>query len=232
MKKGIILGISSAVILGGLFAFSIAQGKIASTQEENLFYYDISRDMKLEVSFYKKVAHLSSKNLGELKLKVTNADSGRSYKNEKNNLVLREEKGKLSIFIGEKNIFQGELQKSKISENIKEKFLVKEIWQWENTISKEESYLKSNNPEFFNLSFRDGKALATTDCADFEGDYAIEDDSLSINNLVETKRFCDNQVGDKFIQALKKSNSFALSGGNRMILFLENNSGSMTFNKK
>lgn len=232
MKKRIIGGLSLALFLGGIFAFSVAQGKNSSAKEENLFYYDMGRDMKLEVSFYKKAAHISSKNLGDLKLKASDSNKGRRYINDKNNLVLEENQQKVAIFIGEKNVFRGELQRDDISKNIKELILTREIWEWESIIGKGENYLKPAKAGIFNLSFGDGKVFATTDCADFEGAYLIKEEKISIVNLTETKRFCDNRVGDKFIQALRESESLAFGKENEMVLFLKNNSGSMAFNKK
>lgn len=210
---------------------SWAKGAGLNLDPQKQVYYDNIRDNQIEIVFYKKVAHLSGKNFGN-ELKLSNTSEG-VYKNEKNNLTLFQKEGEVLIFIGKKKVFEGKMQKDDSYKNTKLVALTKTVWQWGNLIIQDDALLKPVNPSIFNLSFSpEGKVSVTTNCADFSGAYELSGNKLSIINLTQTKKFCDNSEGEVFIQSLVETDSLDFGKDNDLVLFLKNNFGSMSFSKK
>ncbi|HBI17113.1 MAG: hypothetical protein UR60_C0018G0003 [Candidatus Moranbacteria bacterium GW2011_GWF2_34_56] len=227
MGKKLIIGLV-LIILGGIFAASLVNGKDLDREQK---YYDSTRDAEIGVTFYKKVAYMTGENFGP-KIKLS-LDSKDVYKNEKNNLTLLEKDDEVIIFIGKKKVFEGNLQKDNSYKNRLASTLTEKVWLWENLIIGDDNLLKPFDPKNFNLSFsKDGKILATTNCANFEGTYVLNKNSLIISSLTQTKNICSNKEGERFIQILGEVNSVALDNENNLVLFLKNNSGSMSFEKK
>lgn len=227
MGKKFIIGLIF-IILGGIFAASLVNGEDLNVEQR---YYDSKRDTQTEITFYKKVAHLAGENFGP-KIKLSK-DSKDIYKNEKNNLTLLKKDDEVAIFIGKKKVFEGKLQKDNNYKNNLSSTLTEKVWLWENLIVKDDNLLSPVDSKNFNLSFsKDGKILATTNCANFQGTYILNKNNLTISNLTQSKNICSNREGEKFIQALKEVNSVALDEENNLVLFLKDNSGSMSFEKK
>lgn len=230
MGKIFVIGFS-VLIIGGVFMASLASGQDLKEENKAIVYFDNNRNSTIEIIFYKKVAHLSGKNFGN-KIKLFN-DSKGIYKNEKNNLILFQKDGEVLIFIGKKKIFEGKLQKDDLYKNTKLNSLTKTVWKWKNSITQDDAFLRPVNSNIFNLSFMpNGKVLAATNCADFSGTYELNGDKLSIVNLTQTKKFCDNLEGEVFIQSLEKTDSLDFDKNNNLVLFLNNNSGLMSFIRK
>lgn len=230
MKSRFVVGFIVLLVVG-VFVASLAKGKDLEIAPKNNIFHDYNRDTQIEVTFYKRVAHLSGKNFGnELKL---SGSSENIYKNEKNNLTLLKKDDETIIFIGKKKVFEGELQKDNSYKKITKSNLVSNVWLWQNLIIKEDNSLKPKNPNIFNLSFsKNGKISATTDCADFAGEYALRGNEIVVLNLIQEKEFCDNSEGEEFIRSLYQVNSFDFDADNNLTLFLKDNSGSMSFVKK
>lgn len=227
MGKKFIIGLIT-IILGGIFAASLVKGEDLNIEQK---YYDSKRDAQTEVVFYKKVAHLAGENFGP-KIKLSE-DSKDIYKNEKNNLTLLKKNDEVVIFIGKKKVFEGKLQKDNNYKNSLVSALTEKVWLWENLIVKDDNLLRPVDSKNFNLSFsKDGKILATTNCANFEGAYILNKNNLTISNLTQSKNICSNKEGEKFIQALREVDSVALDEESNPVLFLKDNSGSMSFEKK
>ncbi|EKE21093.1 MAG: hypothetical protein ACD_7C00360G0002 [uncultured bacterium] len=228
MNKKFIIVSLILLVMSGIFMASLAKGMDSNKDQKNVIYYDNARNSQIEVTFYKKVANLSGKDLGNLKLKAVKNSSEVTYKNERNNLTLSENNNEVSISIGEKEVFRGGLKK-----NNPKSILVKNIWLWKDLILKDDVLLKPINSVNFNLSFSsDGKISATTNCADFSGTYELKESTINIINLAQTKKFCDNLDGEIFSQSLKETAGLAFDENNNLVLFLKNNSGSMSFDKK
>lgn len=227
MKSGFIGGVIILLIIG-IFMASWAKGE--GVESRNILYYDQLRDIQIEVIFYKKVAHLSGNNFGP-KIELLN-DSENIFKNEKNNITLLKKEDEVIIFIGKKKVFEGQFQENDKYKNIKD-VLLSNVWLWKNAIVKDDELVKPNRPEMFNLSFsQEGRVLATTDCADFEGAYELKDNEVIISDLFQKKKICDNLEGEKFVNFLSQINSFNFDSDNNLILFLKNNTGSLSFIKK
>ncbi len=232
MRKRFILGFV-IILMGGVFMAFWVKGEDISSEPQKKVYHDSTRDDQIEVTLYKKIAHLSGKNFGALKLKSSGGNGEANYKNETNNLILQEKDGEVSIFIGEKNVFAGTFQADDSYKNAKALALTKNVWQWQNLVGRGDTFLRPVNSNIFNMSFnKDGKVLAATNCADLSGDYQLVGDKISITNLNVAKKFCDNPAGEIFTQSLKEVISLAFDKDNNLVLFLKNNSGSMSFGKK
>ncbi|EKE21699.1 MAG: hypothetical protein ACD_7C00153G0002 [uncultured bacterium] len=228
MSKKFIISSLAVLLIGGIFMASLAKGMDSNKDQKNVIYYDNARNSQIEVTFYKKVAQLSGKNFGKLKLENISTNEGISYKNERNNLILSENNNEVLISIGEKEVFRGGLRRNDPKDS-----LTKNIWLWKDLILKDDVLLKPINSVNFNLSFSsDGKILATTNCADFSGTYELKENAINIINLAQTKKFCDNSDGEIFSQSLKETASLAFDENNNLVLFLKNNAGSMSFSKK
>lgn len=222
------------VLLAGIFMASLVSGKDLKEEDKTSIYYDSGRDSVVEIIFYKKIAVLSGKSFGrDLRLKVASTTEENIFKNEKNNLVLKEGNEKVIIFIGDKKVFEGKLQKDNTPKNTLASTLTEKVWLWENLIIKNDDLSKPVDSESFNLSFsKDGKILATTNCANFEGIYILNKNNLTISNLTQTKNICSNKEGKRFTEALTEVNSIVSDDLGNLVLFLKNNSGSMSFSKK
>lgn len=227
MGKKLIIGLI-LIILGGIFAASLANGEDLNVGQK---YYDSKRDAEINVIFYNKVAHLAGENFGP-KIKLAK-DSKDIYKNKKNNLTILKKDDEVIAFIGKKKVFEGKLQKDNDYKNKLTSTLTEKVWLWESLITQDDNLLRPIDSKNFNLSFsNDGKILATTNCADFEGSYILNKNNLTISNLIQTKDICSGKEGEVFIQALREVNSVALDNENNPVLFLKDNSGSISFEKK
>lgn len=232
MGKKYIIALGLIFVISGICAASWVNGQDLKIENKSSIYYDKIRKEKVQVEFYKKVANLSGKNFGQLKLIVIPSASGVQYKNEKNNLILTQEDKSISIVIGDKNVFQGEVSENNLQGDIKAD-LIKNIWKWKNFIGKGEEMLQPVDSNAFSVSFLEtGKITATTNCANFSGNYIAEEDKIKIESLIEDSRFCDNLEGEKFVQLLRETDSVAFDKDDNLVLFLENNNGSMAFDKK
>ncbi|MFZ2154165.1 MAG: META domain-containing protein [Candidatus Moraniibacteriota bacterium] len=230
----VFLGGVLVAFLGGFCLFSMASGQDLQKDGQEAIYFDGGREDVIEVNFYKKVARLSGKNFGqELKLAVVADTSGNIYRNEKNNLTLTEKNDQVTITIGDKQVFAGNLQKDDSYKNIGLKKMTQDIWVWENLIVKNDELFKPVDAQMFNLAFdNNGTVTATTNCANFSGHYQLDKTDLVITDLVETKTICANQEGNQFIESLKNAHSFAFGQTGNLILFLKDNAGSISFTKK
>ena len=226
-----IIAVLILILAGGLFVASIANGENSESESIKQTYYDKDRDTVISVVFDKKNARLSGKNFGnDLKLIAFPNNQVTTYK--KDSLLLKKENDKVFVFIKEKEVFEGELQKDKYYKKSKQTLIAENVWQWENANSFEDNFLKPTN--YFELSFtKEGKVIAKSAvCGIFNGSYRLAEDKLEVILEKTGGIACESKEDKIFINSLKNINSVSFDRENNLILFLKENIGTLKFIKK
>ena len=109
--------------------------------------------------------------------------------------------------------------------------LVGEKWIWEKTIMNNGDVTTPKNVEAFSLIFKeDGKISITTDCNSYKGSYEIVNNKLLLGPLLSTRMHCEDSQEDIFINFINAVDSLLISDGQKLILMLKFDSGSLIFN--
>ena len=106
-------------------------------------------------------------------------------------------------------------------------------WFWVSSTNSAGDQISPKDVEDFILTLTpDGRLTSTTDCNTVSGSYIQNQSSISVGNLISTKKSCKGRIFESsYISQLTLVSSFEVTG-NALILYLANNSGEMTFFRK
>lgn len=131
-----------------------------------------------------------------------------------------------------------DLPLAKDEEALKENFnieisldkIVGKNWQWQKTLSYDNSVFTPKKPEAFSLTLKkDGTFTGTTDCNGIFGKYTAKDGNLKFSNIGQTLMYCENSEEVKFTSYLNQVVGYLSNQDQNLVLKLEYDSGSMIF---
>lgn len=109
--------------------------------------------------------------------------------------------------------------------------LIDTKWYWIETQMNDGTLIKPNNKRDFSVSFAYGFKISTnTDCNNGNGAYYATQGLLNIPTLATTKIGCKESLESEFNRDLSEVSSYMIKG-NKLILMLPYDSGSMVFEK-
>jgi len=104
-------------------------------------------------------------------------------------------------------------------------------WQWIKTVYNNDTEVKPNNPESFNIEFKnDNSFSATTDCNSLSGSYEVNDKKITFGeNIAMTMMFCEESQEQEFVSFLGETQSFFFTNKGDLVFDLKFDSGSVIF---
>ncbi len=135
-------------------------------------------------------------------------------------------------------VIVGNLPPAKDEEALRENFnfeisldkIVDRKWQWEKTLSYDNSIFTPKKPEAFSLTLKkDGTFSGTTDCNSIFGKYKAKDGTIKFSGIGQTMMYCENSEELKFTNYLNEIVGYLSNPDGNLVLKLEFDSGSMVF---
>jgi len=83
--------------------------------------------------------------------------------------------------------------------------------------------------KFSLVFYEDQKFSVQTDCNSNGGNYSLDENKISLTDIVSTKMYCENSQENIFVRDLQKTSSFEILPDNTLILNLANNLGRIYF---
>lgn len=106
-------------------------------------------------------------------------------------------------------------------------------WLWKSSIGIDGNKIRPKDSSDFVLTLTpEGRLTTTTDCNVISGSFITNENTLNIGALVSTKKACkDDSFEAHYITFLSLASSYEISD-KELIVYLAQNSGSMTFSRK
>ena len=106
-------------------------------------------------------------------------------------------------------------------------------WMWEYSIGVDGKRIRPKDSSDFILTLTpEGRLTSTTDCNIVSGSFVTNKNTLNIGALVSTKKACkDDSFEAHYVTFLSLASSYEVSD-DTLILYLAQNSGSVTFSRK
>lgn len=103
-------------------------------------------------------------------------------------------------------------------------------WFWVKTQYSNDSVISPSNPEAFSLVFaEDGRLQVTTDCNGMRGDYKVEAHTIQFEQMMSTRKFCQDSQELMFAKMLEEVTSFLFTSKGQLVLLFKYDSGTMLF---
>lgn len=109
--------------------------------------------------------------------------------------------------------------------------LVETSWVWEETRYSESEDVLPNDPGSFVLSFIDAERFgAQTDCNNVAGTYTLEEDRITLSQMMSTKMACMNETQEaEFTSMLEAVETVSTDDAGRLLLEFGDGNGEMVF---
>ena len=103
-------------------------------------------------------------------------------------------------------------------------------WSWLLTSYRNGDELTPVAADDFTLTFADDDTFsATTDCNTVGGEYAVDDNQITLTNLFATEMFCEDSQEQEFVTMLSAVESYSFTTQGTLVFDLVNDSGSAVF---
>lgn len=108
--------------------------------------------------------------------------------------------------------------------------LTTETWVWQETLMNNGDVTTPAEADAFTLTFtEDGQVSGTTDCNSLNGQYELNDTSISMGPFAMTKMYCEGSQEHVFVEALTEASSVFFDEADNLVLLLPYDSGSVVF---
>jgi heat shock protein HslJ len=103
-------------------------------------------------------------------------------------------------------------------------------WKWQKVLYNDGREIIPTKPDVFALTFNADKTFsASTDCNGVGGNYSVNQNLITFDNMVSTLMYCDGSQEAEFIALLQNTASFFFTSRGELILELKYDSGTVTF---
>ena len=108
--------------------------------------------------------------------------------------------------------------------------LTMQPWSWIQTTYNNDTKLAPEKADSFTLTFTDDRTFsATTDCNTVGGEYALDDNQITLTNMFATEMFCEDSQEQEFIKMLEEVESYLFTTKGELVFDLRLDSGSSVF---
>jgi heat shock protein HslJ len=241
MKRAIIALLACAVLIGLVFLVmrTTNTGPVTPEYEivpdseippEVVSFYGAS-DIEVQATFLPDSVTIVHPELGTVTLEQLDSSEGSVYASEDGSITLWDRGDKITIWQNEEVFFEGFGEVSE-GDIVQEPSLTYRTWVWESMQTSDGVTMTPKRVGAFTLTFDGDRVSGETDCNSFSGSYAAAEGVLTIGALASTKMYCEGSEEATFTSVLPDIDRYAFDGDGKLVLFLTNERGSMTFSAR